>query len=482
MEQKELLTDLYQLTMAQGYWVNGKANQKAAFNLFFRKNPYEGGFAVSAGLHEVIKFLKDGFSFSEESIRYLSTLEGNDKKPLFKEDFLTYLKNLEFNCDIQALEEGTIVFGGEPILRIQGDILQCQLLETVLLNMINFNTLIATKACRIVNASCGDPVLEFGLRRAQSPQGACYAARAAFIGGCDATSNVLAGYQYGIPVKGTHAHSWVMSFDSEQESFDRYADAMPNNCVFLVDTYDSVEGVKKAIETAKRLESKGHSILGIRLDSGDLLKISNTCRRLLNAAGMEHARIVASNDLDEHSIEDLKSKGACIDIWGVGTNLVTGGDQSALGGVYKLAALQNENGEWESKIKLSEQVIKTSNPGILNLKRLYEKGRMIADVLYSEGDSLEHVVNFKDPEERFYIKPSKFESKELLVDVFKDGNLVYEERTLQEIKDYVTCQVRDELPVYSKLLNSYFDYGIYISEEVSEEKRRLSLKYRTKEL
>jgi len=354
--------------MAYGYWKLGRTQDEAVFNLFFRTQPFKGGYTIACGLEYVIDFLED-FKFQDDDIKYLAELKGNDGKALFEPAFLDYLKNLQLNLDIDAIEEGIVVFPQEPLLRVRGPIIQCQLIETPLLNIINFQTLIATKAARVCQAAKGEPVLEFGLRRAQGIDGALTASRAAYIGGCAATSNVLAGKLFGIPVKGTHSHSWVMSFDTEQQAFDAYAEAMPNNCVFLVDTYDTLEGVKKAIETGKQLRAQGHEMVGIRLDSGDLAYLSIEARKLLDNNGFEKAYIVASNELDENVIENLKQQGATIAVWGVGTKLVTAYDHAALNGIYKLAAIRKPKQEWEYKIKLSEEFAKINIPGLLNVRR-----------------------------------------------------------------------------------------------------------------
>ncbi|MEK6247166.1 MAG: nicotinate phosphoribosyltransferase, partial [Planctomycetales bacterium] len=274
-----LLTDLYQLTMSYGYWKTGRAEQEAVFHLIFRSNPFQGGYTIAAGLQYVVDYVSD-FRFRTDDVQYLEGLEGNDSRPLFDRTFLDYLAELELRCDIDAVPEGTVVFPHQPLVRVKGPILQCQILETALLNLVNYQSLIATKAARISAATGGDPVLEFGLRRAQGIDGALAASRAAYIGGCDATSNVLAGKLFGIPVRGTHAHSWVMSFDDELSAFEEYASAMPNNCVFLVDTYDTIEGVRNAIEIGKRLRKTGNEMVGVRLDSGDLACLSIEARRL----------------------------------------------------------------------------------------------------------------------------------------------------------------------------------------------------------
>ncbi|MCO8125331.1 nicotinate phosphoribosyltransferase [Stieleria sp. TO1_6] len=432
-----LLTDLYQLTMAYGYWSQGKAEQQAVFHLFFRKNPFHGGYAIAAGLGPVVEFI-ESFRFSGEDIAYLKTITGNDDRPLFSSDFLEYLGQLQLSVDIDAIAEGTVVFPHEPLLRVRGPILQCQLLETALLNIVNFQSLIATKASRIVRAAAGDAVLEFGLRRAQGIDGALAASRAAYIGGCSATSNVLAGKQFGIPVKGTHAHSWVMSFDSEPESFAAYADAMPNNCVFLVDTYDTLQGVRHAIEVGNRLRDSGHRMVGIRLDSGDLAWLSIEARKLLDAAGFQDATIVASNDLDERLIQSLKLQGAQISVWGVGTKLVTAYDQPALGGVYKLGAIQDADQQWQPKIKVSEQLIKTSNPGIQQVRRYHgEDGQTIADMIFDESKPLQTPCVIVDPDDSTHHRTmsAAVAYDDLLTPVLRDGKPISQLPTLEQIRD-----------------------------------------------
>ncbi len=343
---------------------------------------------------------------------------------------------------MDAIPEGTVVFPHEPLVRVQGPIIQGQIIESALLNMINFPTLVATKAARVCQATGGDPVLEFGLRRAQGTNGALAASRAAYIGGCAATSNVLAGKLFGIPVKGTHAHSWVMSFADEQESFEAYARALPNNGVFLVDTYDTLEGVQKAVQVAKRLREQGHEIVGIRLDSGDLATLSIEARKLLDEGGFPAARIVASNDLDEYAVENLKGRNAKIDVWGIGTKLVTAYDQPALGGVYKLGAIR-EGEVWEHKIKLSNEPIKVSNPGILQVRRYLRDGNCVADLIYNTDDSLDDVptlVDLENPDRRGPV-PEDATAVDLLEPVFRRGQLVYTSPSLDDTRDRAHAQI-----------------------------------------
>lgn len=431
-----LLTDLYQLTMAYGYWKSGMKDKEAVFNLYFRKNPFQGGFTVSCGLEYVIDYLNN-FSFDPSDIEYLSSLTGNDNKPLFEKDFLDYLSEMKFSCDIDAIPEGNVVFPNQPLIRVKGNLIQCQLIETPLLNIINFQTLIATKSARVCLASKGDPVLEFGLRRAQGIDGGIAASRAAYIGGCSATSNVIAGKLFGIPVKGTHAHSWVMSFESEIEAFDTYASVMPNNCVFLVDTYNTIEGVKKAVEAGKRLEAKGYKLAGIRLDSGDLAYLSIEARKILDEGGFKDASIVASNDLDENIITSLKDQNAQVNVWGVGTKLVTAYDQPALGGVYKLAAIKEPNGEWKYRVKLSEQFIKISTPGIQQVRRFSNEQEHLGDMIFNTLNAPSDTFTIVDPLDNTRMKTfTKNDTYEdLLKPIFVEGQCVYQSPSIKEIRN-----------------------------------------------
>lgn len=438
-----LLTDLYQLTMAYGYWKNDMAEQEAVFHLFFRKLPFNGNYAVCCGLETAIAYIEE-FCFEESDLQYLQSLKGNDEKPLFEEGFIDFLRTSKLELDIDAIPEGTAVYPHEPLMRVKGPLWQCQILETALLNILNFQTLIATKSARVCRTARGEAVLEFGLRRAQGMDGGISASRAAYIGGCVATSNVLAGKLFDIPVKGTHAHSWVMCFDTEMEAFEAYAAAMPNNCIFLVDTYDTVEGVKKAIEVGLKLRQRGHEMTGIRLDSGDMAALSITARKLLDEAGFEGAAIVASSDLDEYKIKELKDRGAKITVWGVGTKLATAYDQAALGGVYKLAAIRDKDtNEWEYRIKRSNTPIKTSNPGILKVRRFFEGKKAVADVIYNElfEQNIEEMMVF-DLEKKITIS-SHLESVDLLQAVFRKGKLVYHCPDIHQTRAYCLEQVAE---------------------------------------
>ncbi|MFA6914876.1 MAG: nicotinate phosphoribosyltransferase [Parachlamydiales bacterium] len=431
-----LLTDLYQLTMAQAYWANQLTEVESVFHLFFRRMPFYGGFTVAAGLESVIEWVKR-FEVTADDIAYLRQLKNPAGKDLFEEGFLHYLKNLRFTGNIDAVPEGTVVFPQQPLIRVQAPLIQAQLFETALLNLINFPTLIATKAARMLLAAQGEEILEFGVRRAQGIDGGLTASRAAYLGGCSATSNVLAGKLLDIPVRGTHAHSWVMAFDDELASFEAYAKAMPDNSLFLVDTYNTLKGVEHAIEVAKRIKANGHEFLGIRLDSGDLAYLSIQSRTLLDEAGFKDAVIVASNELDEILISELKRQGAKINVWGIGTHLVTGGSQPALDGVYKLSALRNKQGEWEDKIKLSEQPIKVTTPGILQVRR-YKKGEEnVADCIYDMRDPPKDnctIIDQHDPTKPILAK-ADWSYADLLIPVYRNGKCVYASPALKEMRE-----------------------------------------------
>ncbi len=417
-------------------------SQEAVFHLFFRKPPFKGGFTIAAGLEYVIDFLEN-FHFDASDLAYLETLCNSEGGPLFEKSFFDYLANIKFSCDVDAMPEGSVVFPHQPLLRIQGPLVQCQLLESSLLNLVNFPSLIATKAARMCEAARGEPVLEFGLRRAQGIDGALTASRASYIGGCDSTSNVLAGKIFGIPVKGTHAHSWVMVFDDELAAFQAFAECLPTQCIFLVDTYNTIEGIKKAIVVGNWLKEHGNKLLGIRLDSGDLAYLSILARKMLDEAGFTETQIVASNELDETLITELKRQGAKITVWGVGTNLITAKDQPALDGVYKLSALREPGGEWKYKLKLSEQMIKISTPGILQVRRFSYKGENVADVLYDVHTDMSQgcqIVDSLDPTRRKFIR-GNFENRDLLEPIFRKGERVYKLPSLASIRDYTKEQL-----------------------------------------
>jgi len=429
-----LLTDLYQLTMAAGYWKAGLSEREAVFHLTYRRAPFKGGYAIAAGIAPALAFL-ERFRFTAEDVAYLATLRDNENKQLFEDGFLAYLRDMKFTCTVDAVPEGSLVFPHEPILRVRGPIIQAQLVETPLLTLVNFQTLVATKAARVVQAAKGGPVLEFGLRRAQGIDGGLGASRAAYIGGCAATSNVLAGKLLGIPVKGTHAHSWVMFHGDELAAFRSYAEALPGNCTFLVDTYDTLDGVRNAITVGKELRARGHELAGIRLDSGDLAFLSSEARKLLDEAGFPKARIVASNDLDENLITAIQEQGSRIDTWGVGTKLVTAYDQPALGGVYKLGAARDDKGVWRESIKLSEQPIKISNPGVLQVRRLRKDGELVGDIIFDSEHGCSTPCALYDIEDptRAPSEPVHDSAEDLLTTVMTNG-VVGRLATLEEAR------------------------------------------------
>ena len=441
MEKRNLtlLTDFYELTMMQGYY-NNHANNTVIFDVFYRDNPSNGGYAICAGLEQVIEYIKN-LHFSEEDIEYLRSLN------VFQEDFLTYLANFHFSGDIYAIPEGTVIFPMEPIVKVIAPIIEAQLIETALLNLINHQSLIATKASRVVYAAKGGPIMEFGLRRAQGPDAGTLGARAAVIGGCIGTSNVLTAKLYDVPALGTHAHSWIMSFDDELSAFRKYAELYPGNATLLVDTYDTLRsGVPNAIKVFDELRKSGKmpEKYGIRLDSGDLAYLSKKARKMLDAAGFPKATITASSDLDEYLIDSLVAQGAKIDSWGVGTRLITSEDTPSFGGVYKLSAIM-KNGEFVPKMKLSDNPWKITNPGNKKIYRIYEKesGKVKADLitLAEEHYSPENPLLLFDPLatwKKTYLDPNSYTLRELLVPIFISGECVYESPSVMEIKDYCT--------------------------------------------
>lgn len=475
-----LLTDLYQLAMAYGHWKLGPTQKESAFDLSFRQNPFGGGYTLANGLHAAIEFLSD-FHFDRGDLDYLSSITGNDGKPLFERGFLDYLGSMELTCDIDAVPEGTATFSHEPLVRVKGPILQAQIIETPLLNLINFASLIATKASRICQAARGEPVIEFGLRRAQGIDGAMTASRAAFVGGCVGTSNVLAGKLFGIPVMGTQSHGWIMSFDSERESFEAFARTQPNNCVFLVDTYDSLEGVRHAVEVGKALRKSGHRMIGIRLDSGDLTYLSIEARKILDENGFADASILGSNELDEHVITSLKEQGAKINVWGVGGRLATAFDQPALGGVYKLTAIRTPPGTWRHKIKLSEQIAKISIPGIRQVRRFHANDQFIADAIFDEllGMDETHactIVDPGDPTRRKTVAPGTAH-EDLLVPIFRSGKLVYSPPSLSAVQQRAKEQLKSLHPTIRRLVKPH-EYPAGLEEKLHDLRTAMVLKLR----
>jgi len=456
-----LLTDFYELTMMQGYFKTNK-NETVVFDAFYRKNPNDAAYSIACGLQQVIEYIKD-LHFSKEDIDYLKSTD------LFDDDFLEYLSVFKFTGDIYAIPEGTVIFPKEPLVKVIAPIMEAQLVETAILNIINHQSLIATKAARVVYAANGDGIMEFGLRRAQGPDAGIYGARAAVIGGCIGTSNVLAGQMFDIPIKGTHAHSWIMSFSDEYTAFKKYAEFYPQACILLVDTYDTLKsGVPNAIKVFNEMRESGIPLdfYGIRLDSGDLAYISKKARKMLDSAGFPDAIISASSDLDEYLIDSLKTQGAQITSWGVGTNLITSKDCPAFGGVYKLAAvMDDETGTFIPKIKLSENTEKITNPGNKTVYRVYDKDGMIkadliafADETYSEQDSL---LLF-DPIETWkktLLPPGEYSLRQIMIQVFKQGECIYDSPKVMDIQKYCKLELSTLWDESRRLVNPH---GIHV--------------------
>ncbi|MBP1762147.1 MAG: putative nicotinate phosphoribosyltransferase [Firmicutes bacterium] len=453
MRNLTLLTDLYQLTMMQGWYFAGKSNQKAVFDRFYRNNPYHGGYTIFAGLEHVIRYIKE-LSFTEEDIEYLRSLG------IFKEDFLNYLLHFQFTGDMWSVPEGTVVFPGEPLLIVQANFMEAQLIETALSMFLNHESLICTKASRMRTVAPEDILMEFGLRRSHGADAGIYGARAAVIGGFDATSNVIAGKMFGIPVAGTMAHSWVMSFSSELDSFREYARQYPGNAILLVDTYNSLQsGVPNAIKAFKELMASGVKFgkYGIRFDSGDLAYLSKEARKMLDQAGLKDAVISGSNDLDEHIIRDLKMQGAKITVWGVGTKLITSEGSSSLGGVYKLAAEYDE-GKIIPKMKISDNVEKITNPGIKKLFRIYQQGKIKADLITLADETIDgkHDLLLSDEThiwKKTVLSKGSYTVREMLVPIFTNGNCVYKQPSLQEIKVYAHSEMETLWDEFKRLTN-----------------------------
>ncbi len=452
-----MLTDLYQLTMLYGYFREGMDENLAVFDLYYRKNTGDSAYAVVAGLEQVIDYLQN-LRFLPDDIDYLRSLELFDAGPDARvggRDFFEYLSAFRFTGELYAMPEGSVVFPNEPLLRVKAPLGQAQMIETALLNILNHQTLIATKASRVCLAAGEGAVLEFGLRRAQGPDAGVYGARATMIGGCVATSNVLAGETFGIPIRGTHAHSWVMSFPDELRAFRAYARHFPDSCLLLVDTYDTLKsGVPNAITVFQELKKDGHQPLGIRLDSGDLAYLSKKARAMLDAAGLTDAKIYASNDLDEHLIRDLKAQGARIDVWGVGTQMITGGDCPALGGVYKLAAEQ-VNGSLQPKMKLSDNIHKMSYPGYKKVIRFYDKAshKALADLicLDHEDFSARERLRIYHPHEPWKSQViASFTQRVMLQPVFLDGRLVYDCPSIEAICSYARQEMASMWDEYKR--------------------------------
>ncbi|KHL93439.1 nicotinate phosphoribosyltransferase [Paenibacillus sp. IHB B 3415] len=467
-----LHTDKYQINMMYAHWVNGTHKRRAVFEAYFRKLPFGNGFAVFAGLERIAQYIAE-LRFTEDDIRYLSEQEEN-YAPAFLEELLQF----HFQGSIHSMKEGALVFPDEPLIRVEGTIMEAQLVETAILNFMNYQTLIATKASRIKQVAPNDTLLEFGTRRAQEADAAVWGARAAYVGGFHATSNMLAGKMFGIPTKGTHAHSWVQSFPSEQEAFDAYARVMPDGVTLLVDTFDTLRsGVPNAINTAKKLEAQGKRMNGIRLDSGDLAYLSRKARQMLDEAGLQYVKIVASNDLDENTIMNLKSQGAAIDTWGVGTQLITASDQPSLGGVYKLVEIESPSGEMIPTIKISSNPEKVSTPGKKAVYRIIgQNGKALADYISFSGEEAPRngvrlkLFNPLHPYMRKHVE--HYEALPMLEPIVVNGFQVYQLPDLNEIRRYHQEQLDLFWPEYLRKLNPEV-FRVNLSEQLWNRKQQL---------
>ncbi len=450
-----MLTDFYEITMANGYFCTDMADDIACFDMFFRKIPDDGGYAIMAGLEQVIEYLEN-LRFTDADIAYLR------KQQIFDEDFLNYLSDFKFTCDVWAVPEGTPIFPGEPIITVRGPVMQAQFVETMILLIVNHQSLIATKASRIVRAAAGRPVMEFGTRRAHGTAAAVYGARAAYIGGCAGTACTLSDRDFGIPALGTMAHSWVQMYEDEYEAFKKYAEIYPLNCVLLVDTYNVLKsGVPTAIRVFKEMKPEK---MGIRIDSGDIAYLTKKARKMLDDAGLEDCTIVVSNSLDEYLIRDVIMEGACIDSFGVGERLITSKSEPVFGGVYKLSALE-KNGKLIPKIKISENVEKITNPGFKSVYRLFDKdrNRALADVIVLDGEEIPEGSEYEifDPDAVWKRKKiTNFYAKNLREQIFKDGKCVYESPSIDQIKEYCKQQLDamwDEMKRFENPQNYYVD-------------------------
>ena len=465
-----LLTDFYELTMGNGYLENGLADTVCCFDLYFRKVPDNGGFAVMCGLEQAINYIKK-LSFTDEDIAYL-----RDKK-IFSEKFLDYLRNFKFSCDVWAIPEGTPVFPNEPLVIVKGPAIQAQLMETMLLLCINHQCLIATKAARIVKAADGRAVMEFGSRRAQGSDGAIYGARAAYIGGCAGTACTISDKEMGTPALGTMAHSWVQMFDSELDAFRAYAKCYPDACLLLVDTYNVLKsGIPNAIKVFNELRAEGHEPAGIRIDSGDITYLSRKARKMLDDAGFPNAKICISNSLDEYIIEDILRQGACIDSFGVGERLITSRSEPVFGGVYKLTAVEKD-GQIIPKIKLSENVTKITTPDFKELWRFFDKttGKAIADLITCYGEEVDDSKPYTifDPEHPYKKKTvTDFTAKKLLVQIFDKGECVYESPSATEIRDFCHEQIGTLWSEVTRFENPH-EYYVDLSKKLWDKKNDL---------
>jgi len=474
MTNSALFTDFYSLTMAQGYWKNNRT-ERSVFEMFFRHQPFDGGYSIFAGLGTLLERII-GFSFSDDDIEFLK-----DQK-IFDSGFIDYLKTFRFNGNLWAMDEGTVVFPHEPLIRVEGDLIECQIIEGMILNIINFQSLVATKACRVWLAAGKGQLMEFGLRRAQGPDGAISASRAAYIGGAQGTSNTLAGKIFKIPVMGTMAHSWIMSFDSEEKAFQAYADIYPDRSIFLIDTYDTLKsGIHNAIKVGEKLAAKGKKF-GVRLDSGDIQYLSTEVRKILDKAGLKEAFITVSNDLDENIIETLVKDGAPVNSWGVGTRLVTGGNAAAFTGVYKLASLQGKTGDMPA-MKFSDNPEKTTNPGVKQVWRIRDKnGFAVADVMGIDGgdempkEGSQYCFWHPSADYRHFTHTIEGKTQPLLKKRIDSGAICVKEPSLDEIKAYAAADLDSFDSTYKRLLNPHI-YKVSITERLRSLKLELIQKH-----
>lgn len=473
MRNLTMMTDLYQLTMMNGYFLEGKAKQTCVFDVFFRQKETMN-YVVYAGLDQAIEYIRD-LHFTDEDVSYLRSLD------IFHPDFLEYLRGFRFTGDMYSVREGDIVYPQEPIVVVKAPLIEAQLIETALLNIISHQTLIATKSSRIVQAARGKSVVEFGLRRAQGPDAGIYGARASVIGGCNGTSNVLTGQMFNIPVKGTHAHSWVMSFDSELDAFRAFARVYPDSCLLLVDTYDSVQGIKNAITVFNELKASGHRPVGIRLDSGDLAYLSKLARKMLDEAGFTDAIVMASGDVDEYLLESLNNQGARIDVYGVGTKLITSEDMPSLGGVYKISAIEKD-GKLEPRMKISDSIVKVTNPGFKSLYRLYDKksGMAVADLITLKDEKLGKPLTITHETERWKSTTlDDYESRCMLYKIFDGGKNIYKSPSLDEIVKFAESEKAKFWDEYKRIDKPQI-YKVNLSDKLYELKHRILAEHKSR--
>ncbi len=473
MRNLTMMTDLYQLTMMNGYFLEGKANQSCVFDVFFRQKETMN-YVVYAGLDQAIEYIRD-LHFSDDDVSYLRSLN------IFHPDFLDYLRGFKFTGDMYSVREGDIVYPQEPIVVVKAPLIEAQLIETALLNIISHQTLIATKSSRIVHAARGKSVVEFGLRRAQGPDAGIYGARAAIIGGCNGTSNVLTGQMFNIPVKGTHAHSWVMSFPTELDAFRAFARVYPDTCLLLVDTYDSVQGIKNAITVFNELKAHGHRPVGIRLDSGDLAYLSKLARRMLDEAGFTDAIVMASGDVDEYLLESLNNQGAKIDVYGVGTKLITSEDMPSLGGVYKISAIEKD-GKLEPRMKISDSIVKVTNPGFKSLYRLYDKksGMAVAGLITLKDEKLGKPLTITHETERWKSTTlDDYECRCMLYKIFDGGKNIYRSPSLDEIVKFAESEKAKFWDEYKRIDKPQI-YKVNLSDKLYKLKHDILAKHKSR--